>query len=223
MEKEIIYIEDLIISKNKMFFNVKFENFNQFNIIAGMNNCGKSTLLNIIYNQSNGIKKLCNSKTFFADEIVVNTIDNDTIDFIKNINNDIKNVIIENNQYIFIDKRFNEKQTIDNYGSGFQKLIYYINCFEKAKNGIILFDDIEQHIDYETLMLLALLIIKFSNKYKAQVFLTTHSKEFIDNFFGYDCIDKITCYCLNDLRKFDGNDYDDLLDVMGIDLRIIGT
>jgi len=67
----------------------------------------------------------------------------------------------------------------DYYGDGFKSLIKTLHFLIKSKNGILLIDEAENHMHPGYMNLLANIIFEYSKKLKIQVFMTTHSYDFI--------------------------------------------
>lgn len=83
---------------------------------------------------------------------------------------------------------------ISTYGDGLKKIFYLSSAIIKARNGIILIDEIETAIHYSALAEVFKWIIDASIKYKVQLFATTHSLEAVDALLN----------CANDYK---GKDY----------------
>ncbi|PKL65303.1 MAG: hypothetical protein CVV32_04765 [Methanomicrobiales archaeon HGW-Methanomicrobiales-3] len=65
------------------------------------------------------------------------------------------------------------------YGDGFKSLLTIITKLIEAKNGILLIEEIENHLHPGYITILGDILFKLSNEYKVQVFMTTHSFDLI--------------------------------------------
>jgi len=97
------------------------------------------------------------------------------------------------------------ENTVDltQFGEGLQRIFYIALLFAKAKNGIVLIDEIETAIHYTLLVQFTKFIQKLAADFNVQVFISSHSKECINAFLenGYEN-ETISGY---HLKKEDGN------------------
>lgn len=68
------------------------------------------------------------------------------------------------------------------YGDGMNRIFGMILCLVNAKNGIILFDEIENGLHYSIQGEVWDLIFKIANQLNIQVFATTHSRDTVESF-----------------------------------------
>jgi len=116
---------------------------------------------------------------------------------------------------------FTEAADLTEFGDGMQRMFAIALQFAAVENGVLLIDELENAIDYQHLNEFAGFIIELALLFNVQVFITSHSKECINAFFEYDKLNKISCYTLlkNSVRHFSGYDYEELIDVLNVDLR----
>ena len=65
------------------------------------------------------------------------------------------------------------------YGDGFKSLLTIITQLINAKNGILLIEEVENHLHPGYITILGDILFKLSKEYKVQVFMTTHSFDLI--------------------------------------------
>jgi AAA15 family ATPase/GTPase len=83
---------------------------------------------------------------------------------------------------------FEETIDLTQFGEGLQRIFYIALLFAKARNGIVLIDEIETAIHYSLLVQFTKFIQKLAEDYNVQVFVSSHSKECINAFLenGYE-------------------------------------
>ena len=72
---------------------------------------------------------------------------------------------------------------ITTFGEGFKKIFVLIGFMVKNRNGVLLIDEIENGVYYEIQPSLWKKIVDFAYRFNVQVFITTHSYEFLKNAF----------------------------------------
>lgn len=70
---------------------------------------------------------------------------------------------------------------LSTYGDGLKKVLLLGSSIIKAENGVLLIDEVETAIHIDALVEVFKWFVKACNKYKVQVFMTTHSIEIIDS------------------------------------------
>lgn len=90
-----------------------------------------------------------------------------------------------------------EAADLTQFGDGVQRIFHIALQFASCKNGVLLIDEIENAIHHSLFTYFVKLLWELSEKFQVQVFITSHSKEFIDAFFyeGFDT-SKISAYQL---------------------------
>jgi AAA15 family ATPase/GTPase len=71
------------------------------------------------------------------------------------------------------------------YGDGFKSLLTIITGLIQAKNGILLIEEVENHLHPGYINIIVEAIFQLSKEYKVQVFMTTHSFDFIKECLAY--------------------------------------
>lgn len=143
------------------------------------------------YNDSNIV--FLPSKTIFPTELtnlysVVqrNKKNKEMIEFLSKIDNRIKEIEVSADSKVIIldvegiDKMINASEL----GEGTNRFIALFSTLLKAKNGILLIDEIENGIHYTKLPTLWDLILDISKKLNIQVFVTTHDDDAIDALYN---------------------------------------
>ena len=68
---------------------------------------------------------------------------------------------------------------ISSLGSGFYNLLNIVLAIYEGSSGVVIIDEIEDGLHYTVLPKLSRLLIEASHKYSAQIFVSTHSAEFL--------------------------------------------
>jgi AAA domain, putative AbiEii toxin, Type IV TA system len=112
------------------------------------------------------------------------------------------------------------------YGDGLQRIFHIGLLFAHASQGFVLIDELENGIHVGLLPSLARMVHSFAERFKAQVFVATHSKECIDAFVGLDRVaEDVRGFSLGfeDSRRFavgvDGEELARLVQLIDADLR----
>ena len=179
----------------------------------------KSLLSNSNFNDDIELLKHCYSLS------IVNGTKSEVIDFIKeNIDSGIIDIdILADGSSFHVTHEVPEKNLdLSLFGDGLQKIFYLGLKISACKNGVIFIDEIENGIHKSLLTKFTKFIQLLADKYNVQIFASSHSKECIDAFVlnGYRN-DEISAYCLdpNGIKHFTGNELNDLIDYIGIDIR----
>ncbi len=159
-------------------------------------------------------------------KIVDTTTHDKIIEFLKNkIDAKIKDIklIIDDDDIRFIvnHESFDTVKDLTEFGDGLQRMYAIALQFAAVQNGVLLIDELENAIDYKRLSDFAGLIIELAIEFNVQVFITSHSKECINAFYEYNALEKLTCFSLNNNKVscFSGFEYDNLIQVLDVDLR----
>jgi len=85
-------------------------------------------------------------------------------------------------------KYFESTVDLTQFGEGLQRIFYIALLFAKARNGIVLIDEIETAIHFTLLVQFTKFIQKLAKDFNVQVFVSSHSKECINAFLenGYE-------------------------------------
>ncbi|CDT37606.1 AAA family ATPase [Vibrio coralliirubri] len=179
----------------------------------------KTLLSNSNFNDDIELLKHCYSLS------IVNGTKSEVIDFIKkNIDSGIIDIdILADGSSFHVTHDVAEKNLdLSLFGDGLQKIFYLGLKISACKNGVMFIDEIENGIHKSLLTKFTKFIQMLSDKYNVQIFASSHSKECIDAFVlnGYRN-DEIAAYCLdqNGIKHFTGNELNDLIDYIGIDIR----
>lgn len=77
------------------------------------------------------------------------------------------------------------------FGDGFKSLLTIITKLIEAKNGILLIEEVENHLHPGYISIIGNLIFKLSKEYKVQIFMTTHSFDLIKEILAFGKYNKI--------------------------------
>lgn len=98
---------------------------------------------------------------------------------------DIHQVALNGLQRFLVNhENLGEAADLTEFGDGIQRIFHIALQFASCKNGVLLIDEIENAIHHSLFVKFVRLIRELSEKFQVQVFITSHSKEFIDSFFG---------------------------------------
>lgn len=102
--------------------------------------------------------------------------DNLIID-LKKIESKISDIVTGENSMIFVDVGASRMVPSNLMGDGFLKFLNVIVNFSDAKDGVMLIDEIDNGLHYQSLKKLWKIILDAAKSNNTQLFLTTHSKE----------------------------------------------
>ncbi len=231
--------ENTIVNYKKLK-DVKIHKMNRINIFAGNNNTGKTSLLNFFYEKDiKCIKTL--STPYWVNPGLLRKAYNyaDKNDNLNRIIDLIQKYTNNSEQNIDLDINFNDKErfmennlytnnfhNIAKYGIGLQRIFEIALLITYSKDGITCIDDIEYGIHKKKFNSFTKFIQETAEKFNVQVFLTTHSKEFIDAFIlnGHDN-DSITGYNLKEsdgqieCKYIGGERLNNLIEFIDFDIR----
>lgn len=83
---------------------------------------------------------------------------------------------------LYGDIGFNSKIPLYNMGDGISRMLAYINAMVKCRNGIVLFDEIENGFHYTVHQKIWQIFMQLTMQLNVQVFTTTHSLEMVQAF-----------------------------------------
>lgn len=203
--------------------DVLYDSINNINQIGGQNNFLK-LLAEYTYDEikaqlvvdansgnvqiSNINKKLCpiymldnnlNWNHLLFNKIIIEKYADDILEFLNSAFNlnIIKFAVLDNE--IYVDNGFPKMIPIRYLGDGIVKIIGILAVIISSRDGICLIDEIENGIYYKNQPKLIKYLDEISKKFNVQLFITTHSNDFIRNLDGFS---ELSLYRLN--PKFDG-------------------
>ncbi len=157
---------------------------------------------------SNINKKICvinmldnnlNWNHLLFNRIIIDKHVDDIIEFLNNaFNLNIVRFAVLDNE-IYVDNGFPKMIPIRYLGDGIVKIIGILAVIISSSNGICLIDEIENGIYYKNQPKLINYLDEVSKKFNVQLFITTHSNDFIRNL---DSFSDLALYRLN--PKFNG-------------------
>lgn len=113
----------------------------------------------------------------------------EVVDLLKIFDAGIEDILIikENNNYInCIKSKEKGILPIGLYGDGIKKVIILADGLVRAKDGILLIDEIETSIHRRVMKNIFGWLLKAAKQYNVQLFITTHSLEVVDEFLNTD-------------------------------------
>lgn len=157
---------------------------------------------------SNINKKICavnmldnnlNWNHLLFNKIIIEKHADDIIEFLNNaFNLDIVRFAVLDNE-IYVDNGFPKMIPIRYLGDGIVKIIGILAVIISSSNGICLIDEIENGVYYKNQLKLIKYLDEVSKKFNTQLFITTHSNDFIRHLDGFS---ELALYRLN--PKFKG-------------------
>jgi predicted ATPase len=114
---------------------------------------------------------------------------------------------------------------ISSYGDGFQRLYHLALHFALAKGGILLIDEIENAIHHRRFEEFVVFLDQLSKKFSVQVFITSHSKEFIDAIASQISQSELSVYRMGisegrrSVRQINGELFARFIQIFNEDLR----
>jgi AAA15 family ATPase/GTPase len=160
------FIDNFIEEKSKSYVN------NQINSNLG------DLKVNTVFKSNNKSHK--QGYENFYSLIIKNELEGILDNYLKEFDNSIEKFrIINSKPYCKKDGKF---YSLNEFGDGIGKFIYFIMLLLSQKNIIVLLDEIENGIHYTNLDKLWEIILIISKQQNVQVFATTHSKECIESY-----------------------------------------
>ncbi|MBQ6782551.1 MAG: AAA family ATPase [Acholeplasmatales bacterium] len=87
---------------------------------------------------------------------------------------------------IYISRKNEKPMPISSYGDGIKKAICLAGMLLRAKNGILLIDEIETSLHHDYYDEIVYFLVKVCKAYNIQAFITTHNEEVISSFSKYN-------------------------------------
>ena len=106
-------------------------------------------------------------------EIIIRTL--------QRIDPKINDISLGNNNMIYVDLEYERLVPVNLAGDGILRLLSLITAISFHKNGIVLIDEIENGLHYSALKVLWEAIIGVAHQNNVQLFITTHSKQTLEN------------------------------------------
>lgn len=93
----------------------------------------------------------------------------------------INDISLGNNNMIYVDLGYERLVPVNVVGYGIVRLLSIITTISFYKNGIVVIDEIENGLHYSSLKVLWKTIFEVAHQNNVQLFITTHSKETLEN------------------------------------------
>lgn len=107
---------------------------------------------------------------------------NDIVIILKEIEPDLKSIILLDNNFIFADIGYKNLIPVSLMGDGINRILSIVLALSENRNGIVLIDEIENGFHYKSQRVLWKAIFQAAVKFNVQIFATTHSWENIKTF-----------------------------------------
>jgi AAA15 family ATPase/GTPase len=129
-----------------------------------------------IFNNSSNYKGRKELEQRFSEILITKKVDG-IIKILKKIELNLENIVIGHEGVIFCDIGKERMLPINVLGDGIFKLFSIVLGISDSKNGIYIFDEIENGLHYSAQKVVWQAIIESAKEYNTQIFLTTHSNE----------------------------------------------
>ena len=96
------------------------------------------------------------------------------ISALKTFDSRIKDFVLVNND-VMVDVGFNKRIPINMLGDGVRKLFTLVLAIYNSLNGILIIDEIDNGLHFSSMKALWNVILKVSNQFNTQLFITTHN------------------------------------------------
>lgn len=120
----------------------------------------------------------------YIDNLVVNKQKDALIHNLQKIDERIRDIQIGNNNYIYVDVGLPKLMPIQFIGLGSRKFITIASIVSSQKDGVLLIDEFENGLHYETMNILWKAVVSMCRDRNIQLFATTHSYECIESFIN---------------------------------------
>ena len=111
------------------------------------------------------------------ENLIINKKHNEIIEILNSVDKNITNITFGTNKMIYFDIGLDRLVPINLLGDGVRRILAIILAIYDAKNGIVLIDEIENGLHFSALKPLWNAIFKATQKFKVQLFATTHNIE----------------------------------------------
>lgn len=118
----------------------------------------------------------------YIDNLVVNKQKDALIQNLQKIDERIRDIQIGNNNFIYIDIGLSKLMPIQFIGLGARKFITIASIVSSQKDGVLLIDEFENGLHFETMDVLWNAVISMCRERNIQILATTHSYECIESF-----------------------------------------
>ena len=118
----------------------------------------------------------------YIDNLIVNKQKDALIQNLQKIDERIRDIQIGNHNFIYIDIGLSKLMPVQFIGLGARKFITIASIVSSQKDGVLLIDEFENGLHYETMNILWKAIVSMCRERNIQLFATTHSYECIESF-----------------------------------------
>ena len=198
-------LTNLTIINFKKFKKLKLNNLARINLLLGNNNSGKSTILEAIELSKNtefDVRSFQKRNIQYIRDLYINIVKNKKgllLEKLRIFDASIIEFELINDGFL-VDVGLEKMLPINYLGTGIISIIYLIIYMLNSENGILLIDEIENGIYYKKIDKLIQVIDELSIELNVQLFITTHSEDFVSRLGGFS---DFVVYRLNE-NKFEG-------------------
>lgn len=146
-----------------------------------------------------------NNKQLFTN-LLLDKQEHAIIESLRTIEPNLKDIIVANDN-LYADIGLEKRIPIQVLGDGIRKIIsILINIYQAKDGGVLLIDEIDNGLHYQSMPTLWKTILWMANKYDVQIFATTHnieSLQALNKVLSNDCTeskDHIMCYSLRHMN-----------------------
>ena len=140
------------------------------------------------------------------DKIIIEKKHMELIEALKNIDDNIIDITLGAKNMIYFDVGIERRIPVQIMGDGIIRLLSILTAIERAKDGFVIIDEIENGFHYSVLPKLWKIVYNTAQQYNVQIFASTHSIECITAFRDFysenlSLEDNFRLYRLNRLRN----------------------
>jgi AAA15 family ATPase/GTPase len=111
------------------------------------------------------------------ENLIINKKHHEIIEVLNTVDKNITNITFGTNRMIYFDIGISRLVPLNLVGDGIRRILAIILAIYDAQNGIVLIDEIENGLHFSALKPLWSAIFKATQKFKVQLFATTHNIE----------------------------------------------
>lgn len=124
-------------------------------------------------------------------ELITLKQEKELVGVLQELDDRIKDINLDGTSRVLVDiERLPQRILINSLGEGMYRIANIITLILRARNGVVLIDEIETGLDRNSQNKLMKAIFKAALKYNVQIFFTTHSIELIDTFYEVSTLEK---------------------------------
>lgn len=176
----------LDIEHYKAFEKLELENLGQINLIVGANNCGKTTVLDYVFDTYHRVGnhfpiKFVHTHKVLGLPFLVPRSPQESAEIARLLAIADPGITrVEEKSTLYVYHQRIGSVDFPRLGSGVQRLIQIALAISHSENGVVLIDDAETGLHPAIMYEAFAWIVQWAKKHNVQMFLTTHSLDLVD-------------------------------------------